>query len=240
MNQPGYSTYDTDPAATFDGSTAYAQVPYYAYLNPPVFSLECWLYPTAGDYRSPFSNRDTAYGPQGYILYANDSDQWSFWIGSGSGWNQAIGSTVALNQWTHVVGTFDGTNQVLYVNGQQVVSQRAFLSANTQRPLNIGVGKNESPPPVFYWPGRIDEMAVYAAALTANQVLDHYALATTGTLPSQTLHYTFSNGKLTLSWTTGTLLQAPQVLGPWTTNLAASPFDVNPTNAQTYYRLITK
>ncbi len=240
MNQPGYSTYDTDPAATFDGSTAYAQVPYYADLNPPVFSLECWLYPTAGDYRSPFSNRDTAYGPQGYILYANDSDQWSFWIGSGSGWNQAIGSTVALNQWTHVVGTFDGTNQVLYVNGQQVVSQRAFLSANTQRPLNIGVGKNESPPPVFYWPGRIDEMAVYAAALTANQVLDHYALATTGTLPSQTLHYTFSNGKLTLSWTTGTLLQAPQVLGPWTTNLAASPFDVNPTNAQTYYRLITK
>ena len=76
--------------------------------------------------------------------------------------------------------------------------------------------------------------------MTAGQVLDHYSLATTGALPPQTLYFTFSNGKLTLNWTTGTLLQAPHVLGLWTTDLATSSFDVNPTNAQTYYRLITQ
>ena len=120
-----------------------------------------------------------------------------------------------------------------------MVSQAATLSVNTAAPLNIGRGANDESGN-FYWRGRVDEVAVYATPLTTGQVLDHYALATTGALPSQTLHYTFSNGKLTLNWTTGTLLQAPYVLGPWSTNLATSPFDVNPTNARTYYRLITK
>ena len=242
LDKPGYSAYDTDPAALFDGSTAYAQVPYYADLNPPVFSLECWVYPTggAGNYRSPFSNRYINNGGNGYLLYANDQNKWSFWMGIGAGaWISADGPAVVLNQWTHLVGTFDGTNQVLYVNGQRVVSQAALLSVNTAAPLNIGRGANDQSG-AFYWPGSIDEVAVYGTALTASQVLDHYALATTGALPPQTLHYTFSNGKLTLNWTTGTLLQAPHVLGPWTTNLATSPFDVSPTNAQTYYRLITQ
>ena len=243
LNQPGYSTYDTDRSASFfSPNPAYASVPYSAGLNPPKFSLECWVYPTggAGNYRSPFSNRYINNGGNGYLMYANDQDKWSFWLGIGAGaWIAAEGPAVVLNQWTHLVGSYDGTNQVFYVNGQQVVSQAATLSVNTAAPLNIGRGANDESGN-FYWRGRVDEVAVYATPLTTGQVLDHYALATTGALPSQTLHYTFSNGKLTLNWTTGTLLQAPYVLGPWSTNLATSPFDVNPTNARTYYRLITK
>jgi hypothetical protein len=242
LGQPGISSFDTNQAALFDGSSGYAQVPYSAGLNPPNFSVECWVYPTggAGSYRSPFSNRDTANGPQGYLLYANDQDLSSFWIGGGSAsWQAAAGPAVPYNQWTHLVGTFDGTNQVFYVNGQQVVSQAALLSLNTEAPLNIGAGVNESSPQ-FFWPGRINEVAIYPTALATAQVLDHYALATSGTLPPQILHFLFANGKLTLNWTSGTLLQAPTVLGPWTTNLAASPFEVTPTNAQMYYRLIMR
>jgi len=40
-----------------------------------------------------------------------------------------------------------------------------------------------------------------------------------------------------LNWAAGTLLQATNVLGPWVTNPAVSPYAVVPTNAQMFYRL---
>ena len=35
----------------------------------------------------------------------------------------------------------------------------------------------------------------------------------------------------------GTLLEAPALSGPWTTNLNTSPYVVNPTAAQKFYRV---
>ncbi|HXR46572.1 MAG TPA: hypothetical protein VN784_03955 [Candidatus Limnocylindrales bacterium] len=40
-----------------------------------------------------------------------------------------------------------------------------------------------------------------------------------------------------LNWTAGSLLVATNVLGPWVTNPAVSPYTVVPTNAQMFYRL---
>lgn len=48
-------------------------------------------------------------------------------------------------------------------------------------------------------------------------------------------------GQLTLQWLHGTLLEATDITGPWTTNPAAtSPFQVTPTGAQKFYRVITQ
>jgi len=38
-----------------------------------------------------------------------------------------------------------------------------------------------------------------------------------------------ANGQVQLKWSSGTLLQAPTVLGPWTTNTASSPYMLTPT-----------
>ena len=46
-----------------------------------------------------------------------------------------------------------------------------------------------------------------------------------------------SGANLQLTWPQGTLLESSNVLGPWTTNVATSPFTVSPTNAQKFYRL---
>ena len=46
-----------------------------------------------------------------------------------------------------------------------------------------------------------------------------------------------TNSNLRLTWPHGTLLESSNVSGPWTTNFAASPFTVSPTNAQKFYRL---
>ena len=41
-----------------------------------------------------------------------------------------------------------------------------------------------------------------------------------------------------LNWLNGTLLEATNLLGPWVTNSAASPYTVVPTNAQQFFRLL--
>ena len=58
-----------------------------------------------------------------------------------------------------------------------VMSQAATLSPNTARPLRIGAGATESAGD-YWFPGTVDEVAVYNAALPAATVQQHYAAGT--------------------------------------------------------------
>src|SRR5207237_2837648 len=73
-------------------------------------------------------------------------------------------SGLAVNTWTHLAATFDGTMVRLYVNGVQVASQaQATPLRTTTGTLQIGAdsyaGEN--------FAGRIDEVRIYNRALTA-------------------------------------------------------------------------
>jgi hypothetical protein len=46
-----------------------------------------------------------------------------------------------------------------------------------------------------------------------------------------------AGGNLVLTWSQGTLLQATNLLGPWTTNTATSPFTVPATNSAEFYKI---
>jgi hypothetical protein len=47
-----------------------------------------------------------------------------------------------------------------------------------------------------------------------------------------------SGGKFQLQWSQGTLLQATNLVGPWTTNSSPSPLTVTPSAPQMYYRIL--
>jgi hypothetical protein len=47
-----------------------------------------------------------------------------------------------------------------------------------------------------------------------------------------------SGGNVTLSWSYGTLLQADEITGPWTTNSAVSPYSTPASGSRKFYRLI--
>ena len=87
------------------------------------------------------------------------------------------GPPVTLGQWTHLVGTYDGTTMRLYVNGALIGATPSGYVQNTQRPLWIATGRTESTP-TFYLPGRVDEAAVYGSALSATRVQAHFAART--------------------------------------------------------------
>ncbi len=69
---------------------------------------------------------------RGYILYAASDNTWEFWLGTGSTWNIVVGPAIVLNQWTHLVATYDGTTARLYVNGALAGSSGATLRCRTR------------------------------------------------------------------------------------------------------------
>jgi hypothetical protein len=78
-------------------------------------------------------------------------------------------------QWvlTRAAGTF-----TIYRNGVQL-AQRTDLPATATADINGWIGAQTGS--AYYATGRIDDISTYTAALTAQQVKNHYSAATSGT-----------------------------------------------------------
>ena len=78
--------------------------------------------------------------------------------------------TFDLNKWVHVAATYDGTlGLVLYVNGERVDSGagEGVLTANGDK---FTIGSNQSSTDSEFFKGSIDEVRVFDAALTDDQL----------------------------------------------------------------------
>ena len=185
-------TGDIDTAVHFDGINQKADVPHDAALNPAgSFSVELWAKLEGGTlHRSPITSRDSDFdGARGYIIYADPSDQWQFWTGDTAGWDVLPGAAVELDEWTHLVATFDmqsvdgngvmtGLKQ-LYINGDLAAQATQQYKQNDRRPLRIGGGGTEGDG-AYFFNGKIDEVAIYDYALDPMVIGWHYETGTTG------------------------------------------------------------
>ena len=165
-----------DTAIHFDGSVGTRiDVPYAPELNSARFSFECLARATGGlgRYGTPLASRDDR-PSSGYLFYASQSNRWEFWTGSRSSWTILTGPLTIVGQWVHLVGTFDGTNQSFYVNGQLVGSVRSTVVPNVRWPLRIGGADTENLG-YCYFNGDINQVAVYDYTLSAAQVQGHFS-----------------------------------------------------------------
>jgi len=75
------------------------------------------------------------------------------------------------NQWHHLVATYDGSQMVLYLDGQRRASKLATGVIGTSSiPLHIGSRNDET----LYWDGLLDNIRVYSHALNEEQIREHY------------------------------------------------------------------
>jgi hypothetical protein len=81
-----------------------------------------------------------------------------------------LDSSVTLNNWHHIVATFDGYNLILYRNGVAVgsVVQSTGIT-NTTAVVKIGVLSGTQ-----YFNGRISATRIYNVALTADNVKQNF------------------------------------------------------------------
>ncbi|HEY3915376.1 MAG TPA: hypothetical protein VGN61_12885, partial [Verrucomicrobiae bacterium] len=88
------------------------------------------------------------------------------------------------------------------------------------------------------FPGSIDSVSVYLSALSTDDLLTLYDVGVGAQPPVQLDIAPSTPGSLTLSWSSGALLQATNLSGPWTTNSASSPYKISPTNAHMFFKVI--
>ncbi len=167
----------SDKAVAFDGVKGAMKVPAATSLNlQSPFSLEAWIKPAALPASGAFASVLTK--GEAYSLQFNGPRMEFTVIQSGTRRRlQAPIGAVVVGTTYHVVGTFDGTTQRLYLNGVQVASAALSGKASVSTaPLVVGSWDASSE----FFKGTIDEPAVYGTALTAAQVAQHYKAGTTG------------------------------------------------------------
>ena len=163
-------------ALEFNGTNAWVTVNESASLDLSTgMTLEAWVYPTVemNNWATVIMKEQT--GQQVYTLYANtDSNQPALdpWI-NGSENLLSGGTILSPNQWWHLVGTYDGHNEILYINGEQVaIRTQANDILTSSGALRIGGDSIWGE----YFQGYIDEVRIYNRALSIEEV--NYNLAT--------------------------------------------------------------
>ncbi|WP_201981570.1 glycine-rich protein [Hymenobacter rubidus] len=148
-----------------------------AHLNVGAYTLEAWVYlnpgATAGTTAAAANSiirKDGDYG----LLIRNGLVEAQVWQGGTTTLTYATGTTpLVAGTWNHVAATWDGTSLKTYLNGVDVTGLTASTTtspavSSTSNTSNLRLGR--SPNFNEYLAGRLDEVRVYSAALTAAQV----------------------------------------------------------------------
>ena len=207
------------------------------------FSVEAWVKQNAPSSLNGIVALGDGRGGEQFCLDAPGGN-FRFYIREGVTYeaSMAQGSVGNDTRWHHVVGTLDqaAARLLLYVDGTLAASNAAPSGLGVQAatwPLSIGaresgwVTGNDA-----QLNAAIDEVAIYDYSLTSAQVQHHYA-AGTNAFPVP-LAFALSGHQLQLSWPAGVLQAAPQLAGSYTNVTGAlSPFLLNPSNVQVFYRV---
>ena len=213
-------TFAEDYSLSFNGTDEYVSVPFDSTMNPSGdFSVSAWVKLTnSNKYRSAVTSRsETVNGNQtgGYMLYISDANKWQFWNGHGDTdgfWAQANSDRrIVQNTWQMQTVTYDhaNTHMRLYVDGVLVAQNNSeSLLANTDKPLYIGSGRtNKHPhnvdPPQFHFNGKIDDVAIWNAMLSSDEIVQLYNSGETLYAGDNYGNYT-SSGSLQEYWTMDT------------------------------------
>lgn len=143
-----------------------------SWMNNAAFSAECWVRPANANAFKGYLSR-YQFAPGGWLLFQN-SQQFG-WDVASTGADNIIYApgTYTLGRAYHLVGTYDGSTQCLYVDGRLAVSQAlAGVSGSITQDLQVGgyAGIN-------YAQANISKALYYPVALSAAQVLAHYRAA---------------------------------------------------------------
>lgn len=142
--------------------------------NAP-FSVAAWVYRNAGNDKwmaAVIKIGSDAWEDGWGMVHTNGAgNSIDFFVGRYDVYARA---TVPTNTWTHVVGTYDGTNIRIYINGVlQSTTAQANYSAGS---LAVSVGDDISGSAIDdRWQGYIDEVKIWHRTLIDTEVASMYA-----------------------------------------------------------------
>ena len=154
----------------FNGSSDYVTVTGNSDLRPELITISYWL--NANDISDPhciIMNEDTYSTKTGYTSFVQ-SNFVRLDLGDGTNFHRTRYSiTDYVNTWLHIVFTYDGTTQLMYINGVKVDddSWSGVIDYNADKNVDFGIVNNHGS---YKFDGSLSDILIYTTALTAEEV----------------------------------------------------------------------
>jgi hypothetical protein len=222
-------------AVLFDGASAYVDIPGGPFNITGAITAMAWLNVPATP--SQFSGL-MGHGDSSWRTSVNTMGE----PGAADGSNPDATSTnsIAATGWHMMAYSYTGVPDVtdngsLYVDG--VLAANNTVSVPAGDSLDVWIGGSPDYGTQRLLSGSVAHAAIFTKSLSASQIM---ALYNAGSIaPTVTLNLApVGSGSLTLTWSQGTLLESTNLAGPWTTNTAASPYTLAPTQSQMYFKVL--
>ncbi len=196
LERPGLLTGDANTSARFDGATGYVKVFDNPALDPSsAMTLEAWV-----DTGAPTASQTILRKQYQYLLRISGGSLIGRIWWSPSSYTEVDSPAVITGGAQHLAMTYDGTAIRLYRNGVEIASRPATGPVGSDTSA-IYIGKSGG---YDYFDGRLDEVALYRAALSQATLAAHYR---EGTAPApevlgvpQGLTAVGAPGKVGLRW----------------------------------------
>lgn len=212
LNSGNYKSADPVIVSTksvdLDGTDEYLEVTKKDFLGTSDFTISMWIKPDTVTEDNYFIGQSTDDDNRWYIRVRGSNSSIQFFSkNSGNQVISVLGGTPIANQWNHIVISADRDNNCkLYVNSVLSMTQAAATTASLTFTGNLRIGSFE----LFgvYFDGTMDDVGIFNAALTSDQVIELYNQG----VPSNLLTHS-ANANLTGYWKMGdgTLDEAPLI-----------------------------
>jgi hypothetical protein len=172
-NIPAYDFYNKG-TLRFDGSNDYVFLSNSQLNISSTITVEAWVkYNAQGGYNARAYSVITCKGYPWTWLLEDQSGQFNFRISTSVNSDSNVNSSYShgLNTWNHVVGTYDGTSQKIYVDGvlRNTVSLTGTINTSSNDAL-VGLYNYGD----YCLTGNVGAVRVYNKALSAVEVAQNY------------------------------------------------------------------
>ena len=193
---PFVNTYST----LFDGIDDYVDCGNSAALKPNIITVSCWI---KGSANTAFTRIISQDGPTGgadgygfYVTTATNKVVFAIKTDVTGTVTSATSGVVLDNNWHHLVGTYDGSEVILYVDGVAVGSPSLGTSVLSygSGTLTIGCFSEPTSLPSYLFSGNIDEVSIFDSAISIGDLWDGSGQPTDLTDLSPVAWYRFEEG----------------------------------------------
>ncbi len=205
---------------SFDGTDDYVSVPNSSSLSAlSQITVDAWINPATSSpkfYPAIVDKGNVGSYAESYALFLTQSDTLGFLVnsnGTSSGRGVVFGATaIPTGTWTHVAGTYDGSEVCVWVNGaEDTCASQTGPIHQTPDPVLIGESyRAGSAYFTTYYDGDIDEVHIWARALSGPEIAFLAAAGTRAPLfvPEEVSQELPAGSVFTSDWHVGTTTPA--------------------------------
>jgi hypothetical protein len=176
-NGPTFNVSNNGVISFTAASSHYVSVADTDLLSPSTISVEAWVYFTVLGTRIIYCGKGAggSAADTEYWLEKTAANQFSIYFSNGtSSQNHLLASSsVLLNVWYHVVGTFDGSTMRGYVNGVQDSATFSLSGSIVNTGAAYAVGRLGTLASLYH-SGYIGVNRIYNRALSATEILENF------------------------------------------------------------------